>query len=118
MLVKFKIASFRETDRIQESSPVYLGGKAGITIGKVQKNRVWDYELTATDGKTYTAYGKHKRGGFRKGQIIMTYLNSNGRWIGPLLTLFEFNQKAARIIDRLKEEIKKDEVEIARIRAL
>ena len=118
MLIKFKIASFRETDRQQKSIPMFFTNK-GLKSSKEVTEKVWDYGLTDTNGKVWEAYGKHKRGGFRKGQIIMTELQgSNSQWIGKLLTQAEFMKRAGQIIDSRKARIKIDEAEIERVRAL
>lgn len=118
MLVKFKIASFRETDREQKSTPMFFTNK-GLKSGKEETNKVWDYELTDTNGKVWTAYGWRKRGGFRKGQNVMTELQgSNSQWIGKLLTQSEFLKRVSQIIDSRKARIKIDEAEIERVRAL
>lgn len=118
MLIKFRIASFRETDRMQESNPVYFGSK-GITLGKVSKHKVWDYELTDTDGKVWSVYNQKKRGGFKEGHLVMTSIeNPTSSRIGMRFTLSEFLHKIGDRIDWLKKEIKENELEIERLRAL
>ena len=115
MIVKFKITSFRETDRIQKSIPMFFTNK-GIQSGKEHSVKVWDYELTDTEGKVWEASGRKKRGGFRKGQTIMT--ETQNSYIGRLLTPTEFLERVGKVIDVKKACIKKDEEEIARLRAL
>lgn len=120
MLVKFKIDSFRETDRIQKSIPIFFTNK-GLKNGKEESYKVWDYELTDTNGKVWEATNRRKRGGFRKGQIIMTELQGGGsgnRYISRLLTPTEFLKRVGQIIDSRKARIKIDEEEIERVRKL
>ena len=120
MLVKFKIVSFRETDRIQKSFPMFLTNR-GLKSGKEESHKVWDYELTDTDGKTWEALNRRVRGGFRKGQVVMTELQGGGtgsRYISRLLTPQDFLKRLGQIIDSRKARIKIDEEEIARLRAL
>lgn len=118
MIIKFKIVSFRETDRIQKSTPMFLTNK-GIKTGKEHTEKVWDYELTDEKGNVWNAGGTHKRGGFRKGQIIMTTTQGfNGQRIGKLLTPTEFLEMISKRIDREKECIEVAQKEIERLRAL
>mgnify|MGYP001583115481 CR=1 FL=1 len=118
MIIKFKIVSFRETDRIQKSIPMFFTTN-GIKSGKEQSQKVWDYELTDEDGKIWEVYGKRKRGGFRKGQVIMTETQGVGsNHIGRLFNLVEFTNLIVRKIDRMKDTIKTNEAEIEQLRAL
>jgi hypothetical protein len=117
MIIKFKVASFRETDRISKSIPLFLTNK-GIQSGKETAERVWDYQLTATDGKVYEARGRKVRGGFRKGMTIMTDLSGNSVWIGRMFSESEFLKIVGDRIDRRKKEIEVAQKEIDRLRAL
>ena len=115
-LIKFTVASFRESDHTQKSMPMYLT-TSGPKIGKEQSYHAWDYEITATTGETYTVYGSKKRWNIKEGSVIKAWLQ-NGTSVNWKLTDPEFLSACSKRIDRMKLNIKEAEAEIARIRAL
>lgn len=96
---------------------MYLGSKPRIVPNK--EVRVWDYELTDTNGEVWNVSGKKKRGGFRNGQMIMTEVQGRtANYIGKILTPAEFLHRIGEQIDANKLTIKNCELEIERLRAL
>lgn len=115
-LIKFTVASFRESDHTQKSMPVYLT-TSGPKMGKEQSYRAWNYEITTTTGETYQVYGSKKRWKIKDGDAIKAWLQ-NGSSVSWRLTDSEFISACSKRIDRMKLNIKEAEEEIARLRAL
>ena len=96
---------------------MYLGSKPKIVPNKEVK--VWDYELTDIEGEVWNVSGKKDRGGFRKGQVIMTeVMGRTANYIGKILTPAEFLNRIGCEIDRNKVVIENCQKEIERLRAL
>lgn len=115
MIYKFTIASFRETDRIEKTMPMYLTNHE-IKTGKEQQRRVWEYDVTDTQGNVWELRHQKKRVNLKDGQTILCLVI--GKRIHGILLLADFNMRIGREIDRQKELIQSAEIEIARLKAL
>lgn len=115
MITKFKVASYRETDREFDSTPMYLTNK-GVQIGKQRKGREWVYEIVDTQGKIWKLLHQKTRVKLSEGKdVLCTVLQDR---IHQIFNLVDFTLRTGKEINRQEEVIKTAQAEIERLKAL